>query len=131
MMDYKDMVNEEFKEIEENISPSIQNYVEDQNLCRERGSISVGSALLKASTCGKQRHSLISKQHTTKDGQNVSEAKQVHLKDRDGRICARGIVDFTTRNGEQVGGLTFLLHQCAVCIEYVFQSNKVPIDEIG
>ena len=39
MMDYKDMVNEEFKENEENISPSIQNYVKDQNLRRERGSI--------------------------------------------------------------------------------------------
>ena len=43
------MVNEEFKENEENIFPSIQNCVEDQNLHRERGSILVESALLKAS----------------------------------------------------------------------------------
>ena len=98
---------------------------------RKRGSISVGSVLLKASVCGKQRHSLISKQRTTKDGQNVSEAQKVHLKDRDGRICARRIVDFTIRNGEQVGGLTLFPHQCAVCIEHVFQSNKVPTDQTG
>ena len=131
MMDYKDMVNEEFDENEENISPSILNCVEGQNLRRQRGSISVGSALLKASVCGKQRHSLISKQRTTEDGQNVSEAQKVHLKDRDGCICAQGIVDVTIRNGEQIGGLTLFPHQCAVCIEHVFQSNKVPTDETG
>ena len=71
MTNYKDLVNEELKENEENISPSIQNCVEDQNLHRERGSISVGSALLKALVCAKQRNPLISKQCTTKDGQNV------------------------------------------------------------
>ena len=59
MMDYKDMVNEEFNKNEENISPSIQNCMEGQNLCRQHGSILVGSALLKASICGKQRHFLI------------------------------------------------------------------------
>ena len=42
------MVNLEFKENYKNISLSIQNYVEDQNFHRERGSILV-SALLKAS----------------------------------------------------------------------------------
>ena len=131
MMDYKDIVNEEFDENEENISPSIQNCVEGQNLHRQRGSISVGSTLLKASVCGKQRHFLISKQRTTEDGQNVSEVEKVHLKDRDGRICARGIVDVTIKNGEQVGGLTLFPHQYAVCIEHVFQNNRAPIDETG
>ena len=61
------MGNEEFKENEENISPSIQNCVKDQNLCKEYGSISIGNALLKASICAKQRNPLISKQCTTKD----------------------------------------------------------------
>ena len=131
MTDYKKIVNEEFKENEENVSLSIQNCVEDQNLHRERASISVGSALLKESICGKQRNLLRSKQCTTKDVQNVSKAQQVHLKDRDGCICAWGIVDLTIRNGEQVGGLTLFPHQCAVCIEYVFQTNRVYKDEIG
>ena len=125
------MVNEEFKENEENISPSIQNYVEDQNLCREHGSILLGSAILKASVCAKQRNPSISKQCTIKDGHNVSKAQQVHLKDQDGCICARGIVDLTIKNGEQVGGLTLFPHQCAICIEHVFQTNKVPKDETG
>ena len=131
MTNYKNMVNDKFKENEENISPSIRNCVEDQNLHRERGSISVGSALLKASVCGKQRHSLLSKQGTSKDGQYVSKAQQVHLKDQEGRICARGIVDLTIGNGEQVVGLTLFPHQCAICIEHVFQSNGVPKDETG
>ena len=63
------MVNEELKESEENISPSIQNCMDDQNLRREHASISKGSAVLKASVCAKQRNPLISKQCTTKDGQ--------------------------------------------------------------
>ena len=58
---YKDMVNEKFKKNEENISPGIQNCEKDQNFHRERGSISVENALLKASVCAKQRNSLISK----------------------------------------------------------------------
>ena len=44
----------------------------------------------------------------------------MHLKDQDGCICARRIVDLTIRNGEQVGGLTLFPHQCTVCIEHVF-----------
>ena len=36
----------------------------------------------------------------------------------------------TIRNREQVGGLTLFPHQCAVCIEHVFQSNTVLKDEI-
>ena len=39
-------------------------------------------------------------------------------------------MDFTIRNGEQVGGLTLFPHQCAICIEHVFQSYRVPKDEI-
>ena len=114
MADYKDMVNSEFKENEENISPSIQNCVEGHNFRGKRGSISIGSALLKASICGKQRNPLISKLCTVEDVKNVSKTQQVHLKDRDGRICARGIVDLIITNGEEVGGLTLFLHQCAV-----------------
>ena len=53
------------------------------------------------------------------------------LKDRDGHICAQGTVDVTIRNGEQVGGLTLFPHQCAVCIEHVFQSSRVSKDETG
>ena len=53
------------------------------------------------------------------------------LKDRDGHICAQDIVDVTIRNGEQVGGLTLFPHQCAVCVEHVFQSYRVPKDETG
>ena len=129
MANYKDMVNLEFKVNEKNISPSIQNSVEDRNFCRERGSISVGSALLKASICAKQRNPLISKQRIVKDVKNVSEAQQVHLKDRDGHICARKIVDSTIRNGEDVGGLILFPHQCTVCIEHVFETNRVQKDE--
>ena len=55
------MVNEEWKENEENIYPQIQNRVDNQNLRRERASISVGSALLKASICAKKKNPLISK----------------------------------------------------------------------
>ena len=125
------MVNEEWKENEENISPNIQNCVDNQNLRRERASISVGSALLKASICAKKKNPLISKQSTIRDGRTVSEAQQVLLKDQDGRIYAWGIVDGTIRNGEQVGGLTLFPHQCVVCIEHVFQSSRVPKDETG
>ena len=94
------MVNEEFKDNEENISPSTQNCMDDRNLRRERASISVGNAVLKASVCTKHTNPLISKQCTTKDGRIVLKAQQVHLKERDGRICARGIVDVTIRNEE-------------------------------
>ena len=66
------MVNVEFKENGENITPRIQNGVEDQNVRRERGSILVGSALLKAAVCAKPRNPLILKQCRIKDVQNVS-----------------------------------------------------------
>ena len=69
------MRNEEFKENEENISPSIQNGVEDQNVRRERGSISVGSALLKVAVCAKPRNPLIPKQCRIKEVQNVSKVQ--------------------------------------------------------
>ena len=82
------MVNEELKENVDNISPSIQNCVDDQTLRRKRVSISVGSALLKASICTKTRNPLVSKQSKTNDGRTVSKAQQVLLKDRDGHICA-------------------------------------------
>ena len=131
MTDYKDMVNAEVKENEKNISPSIQKCEQDQNLRGERGSISVGSALLKASVCAKQRNRLTSKQCTTKDVQNVSKAQRVHLKDRDGCISAREIVDLTIKNKEQVGGLTLFPHQYAVCIEHVFETNRVQKDKTG
>ena len=125
------MVNEELKENVENISPSIQNCMNDQSLHRERASISVGSVLLKASICAKPRIPLISKQSKTNNGRTVSKAQHVHLKDRDGHICAQGTVDVTIRNGEQVGGLTLFPHQCTVCVEHVFQSSRVPKDETG
>ena len=123
------MMNEELKENAENISPSIQNCVDDQSLRREHASISVGSALLKALICAKTRNPLISKQSKTNDGRTVSKAQQMLLKDRDGHICAQGIVDMTIRNGEQVGGLTLFPHQCAVRVEHVFRSSRVPKDE--
>ena len=43
----------------------------------------------------------------------------------------RELLDLTIRNGEQVGGLTLFPHQCAVCIEHVFQTNRVPKDKTG
>ena len=86
---------------------------------------------MKASICAKKENPLISKQSTTRDDRTVSKAQQVLLKDQEGRICVRGIMDVTIRNGEQVGGLTLFPHQYAVCIEHVFQSNRVPKDEIG
>ena len=68
MTNYKDMVNEEFNDNEENISPSTQNCMDDRNLHREYASILVGSTVLKASICTKHTNPLISKQCTTKDG---------------------------------------------------------------
>ena len=55
----------------------------------------------------------------------------MHLKDQDGRMRAHGIVDLTITNGEQVGGLTLFPHQCAVCIEHVFQTTRVHKDKTG
>ena len=69
------MVNEELKENEENISPTIQNYKNAQILRRERAPISIGSAVLKASVCAKQQNPLISKQCTTEEGQTVPKAQ--------------------------------------------------------
>ena len=84
---------------------------------------------MKASIQAKQRKALISKHCLSRDVQNVSKAEYVHLKDRDGCICAHGIVDFTIKNGEDVGGLTLFPHQCAVGIEHVFEIGEVHKDE--
>ena len=54
----------------------------------------------------------------------------MNLKDRDVCICARGIVNVTIKNGDDVAGLTLFPHQCAIRIENVFEIEEAQKDEI-
>ena len=114
----------------ENVRPSI-NYVTPtyQHSHGSHGKLSLGRRIL-ASTSGHNRRNS-SPLNLARRLYKSKEHVGVHLKDGNGIVIGRGILDTQIQVGDNVGGLILFFHQCAVRILEVHTTRLADRNEDG
>ena len=126
----RDMDHGEYMSNKENVPPSINHITPTREHSHgNHGQLSLGRRILASTTDHNRRNNspLNSARRLYKSKEHVD----VHLKDGNGTVIGRGILETQIQLGNKVGGLNLFPHQCAVRILEVHATRLADRSEDG